>query len=382
MTSTDSTEGTVAPAVVTFTASNWHTAQTVTVTGKDDNVDDGDVSFAIRAVATSNDPAYDGMTAPDVTVTNLDDEGDIRVLGATADGETTLAVTYEIDGVGMASFDVGVFLSNDGHLDPSDLQIAVATVSEAGELSAGLHTKTFAIGSGPGQIGLPGAGAAETDDDYYVLVVADPTDLVDEGDAHAFDEDNTQPLIGAYHPAGGDVYLHGTEGDDEISVSSGSLRVVINGDSFVFELATTTGLRVRGHGGDDQLSFDAGDGFATAPPLQLYIHGGAGNNRLTLRGSTGDDVLKLHPARAEMSGPGYDLRSAATGQIYAYATAGGNDEALLYDSLSDDTFTADGEANGVRLEGPGFDNYAEGFDWTYAYATNGIDTARLYDSAG
>ena len=42
LTSDDVTEGTVAPASLTFTAANWNTPQTVTVTGVDDVVDDGD----------------------------------------------------------------------------------------------------------------------------------------------------------------------------------------------------------------------------------------------------------------------------------------------------------------------------------------------------
>ena len=44
-------------------------------------------------------------------------------------------------------------------------------------------------------------------------------------------------------------------------------------------------------------------GFAAAPPLQVFFAGGEGNNQLILRGSMGDDVLRLYPARAEMSGP-------------------------------------------------------------------------------
>ena len=41
------TEGTV-PASVTFTTANWNTAQTVTVTGVNDDLDDGDVAYTHR----------------------------------------------------------------------------------------------------------------------------------------------------------------------------------------------------------------------------------------------------------------------------------------------------------------------------------------------
>jgi len=42
--SSDTTEGTVSPASVTFTAPNWNTAQTVTGTGVDDSIVDGNVA--------------------------------------------------------------------------------------------------------------------------------------------------------------------------------------------------------------------------------------------------------------------------------------------------------------------------------------------------
>ena len=47
LSSSDTTEGTVAPASLTFTAANWNVAQTVTVTGVDDALDDGDVAYTI-----------------------------------------------------------------------------------------------------------------------------------------------------------------------------------------------------------------------------------------------------------------------------------------------------------------------------------------------
>src|SRR5258705_105803 len=47
LSSSDLTEGTVAPPSVTFTSGNWSTAQTVTVTGVDDFAADGNVAFTI-----------------------------------------------------------------------------------------------------------------------------------------------------------------------------------------------------------------------------------------------------------------------------------------------------------------------------------------------
>ena len=75
LSSNDTTEGTVAPPSVTFTTANWNLAQTVTVTGVNDDLDDGDVAYAIvTAAATSSDPAYNGLNAADVSLTNTDND--------------------------------------------------------------------------------------------------------------------------------------------------------------------------------------------------------------------------------------------------------------------------------------------------------------------
>ena len=46
--SSDTSEGTADVSSLTFTSSNWDVAQTVTVTGVDDDVVDGDVAYTIR----------------------------------------------------------------------------------------------------------------------------------------------------------------------------------------------------------------------------------------------------------------------------------------------------------------------------------------------
>ena len=51
LSSSDTTEGTVAPASLTFTTANWNVAQTVTVTGVDDALDDGAVAYTIVTAA-------------------------------------------------------------------------------------------------------------------------------------------------------------------------------------------------------------------------------------------------------------------------------------------------------------------------------------------
>ena len=72
VTSLDATEGRVEPSSLTFTTQNWETAQTVTVTGVDDNLHDGDVTWQVRLDPSSGDPDYDALDPVDVDVTTTD----------------------------------------------------------------------------------------------------------------------------------------------------------------------------------------------------------------------------------------------------------------------------------------------------------------------
>jgi hypothetical protein len=72
--SSDTTEGTVSPTSLQFTPGQFG-FQTVTVTGVDDTIDDGDIAFAIQLNAcTSNDPAYNGSNPLDVGALNRDND--------------------------------------------------------------------------------------------------------------------------------------------------------------------------------------------------------------------------------------------------------------------------------------------------------------------
>ncbi len=73
--SSDPTEGTVSPAMVTFTAATFAAFQTITVTGVDDAVADGNQLFTIViSSCTSADPAYNGFNPNDVSVLNRDND--------------------------------------------------------------------------------------------------------------------------------------------------------------------------------------------------------------------------------------------------------------------------------------------------------------------
>jgi hypothetical protein len=75
LSSSDTSEASISPIQLTFTSSNWSIAQVVTVTGKDDQLDDGDQAYTIiTGLATSLDPSYDGLNAPDVSGININND--------------------------------------------------------------------------------------------------------------------------------------------------------------------------------------------------------------------------------------------------------------------------------------------------------------------
>ena len=73
----DTGEATVSASTLTFTNGNWNTPQTVTVTGIDDSIDDGDqnstVTVAVNAGSTA-DNNFDSLASSQVTVTTTDND--------------------------------------------------------------------------------------------------------------------------------------------------------------------------------------------------------------------------------------------------------------------------------------------------------------------
>ncbi|NJK66383.1 MAG: hypothetical protein HC941_07485 [Microcoleus sp. SU_5_3] len=76
--SSNTAEGTVSPASLTFNSTNWNQPQTVTVTGVNDNDIDGDKAYTIvTSPAVSSDNRFNGLNAADVAVTNNDNDSSI-----------------------------------------------------------------------------------------------------------------------------------------------------------------------------------------------------------------------------------------------------------------------------------------------------------------
>ena len=69
--STNLEEGVIDQTSLIFTPADWEVPQSVTVTGVQDFINDGDVPyFVVGGPASSTDPRYDGLVATDVSLTN------------------------------------------------------------------------------------------------------------------------------------------------------------------------------------------------------------------------------------------------------------------------------------------------------------------------
>jgi len=129
LSSSDTAEGTVAPASLTFTTADWSTPQTVTVTGVDDAYDDGNAPFTITTgAASSTDAGYAGIDPADVSVSNIDDDAAGIVVSPTSGLTTTEAGGTAAFTVALASrprADVTIALASsdtaEGTVDPASL---------------------------------------------------------------------------------------------------------------------------------------------------------------------------------------------------------------------------------------------------------------------
>jgi hypothetical protein len=127
--SSDTTQGTVSPASLTFTGANWNQPQTVTITGVDDQIVSGDNAYTIvTARAVSVDPAYATIDPPDVSVINKETDtvgfavtptSGLRVTA----GSATAGFTVHLTSSPTANVTIGLSSSNssEGTVSPSSM---------------------------------------------------------------------------------------------------------------------------------------------------------------------------------------------------------------------------------------------------------------------
>jgi len=130
--SNDTGESSVSPATLTFTSANWNIAQTVTMTGENDDVQDGDIASIITLSIDANlttDANYSGLSDQSVSVTTTDED-----TAGFFKSKTSVTVTEA-----GSSESFTVFLGSE---PTSDVVIDIAS-NDTGESSVSPSTLTF-----------------------------------------------------------------------------------------------------------------------------------------------------------------------------------------------------------------------------------------------
>lgn len=157
--SSDPAEGNLSQDSITFTPDNWSESQTVTVTGVDDFVDDGDADFHIEAgPAESEDPAFNGYVPQVISLRNVDDGqnsddsggGDGGGDGGGGDGGGD---TVPFSGTYNGS------LNDSSGLGPYDMQVSVTSVQGTTVQASVTVTSAYGTVTGTLQGTLSGSGS-------------------------------------------------------------------------------------------------------------------------------------------------------------------------------------------------------------------------------
>lgn len=140
--------GSVSAASLTFTPGNWNQPQTVTVTGADDLVGDGNTSWTITNSVSSSDASYAALSPVVVSLITLDNEPGLTLpSGEVFYGAGTQPVG--IDGRAVISD------ANAGNYSGVTLKVESTVGGTANDRIQIRNT-----GTGPGQIGVSGANVS------------------------------------------------------------------------------------------------------------------------------------------------------------------------------------------------------------------------------
>ena len=126
----DNSDVTASPATLTFTSSNWDTAQTVTVAAAEDAdaVDDA-ASITHAVVAAGSADEYDDATIAGVAVTVVDDDAGVTVSLATLRITEGNSSTYTVVLDALPASDVVITVTRSGDVTPSPPTLTFTTAN-------------------------------------------------------------------------------------------------------------------------------------------------------------------------------------------------------------------------------------------------------------
>ncbi len=122
----DATEGSINPESLTFTSSNWNDYQTVTITGENDEIDDGNQTYHLTPETSSSYAHYNGLTGSVITVVNLDNNSaGINVSPTTIDADEGESKDFTITLNSQPTDDVTINISSE---DNNEVTVSPSSV--------------------------------------------------------------------------------------------------------------------------------------------------------------------------------------------------------------------------------------------------------------
>ena len=352
----------VATRTLTFTPTNWATVQTVTVTGVDDSVLDGDMASVIQTRVSSSDLRYDGMRSgsglsiANITVINGDDDEPDEQYGDAGGA----VVADQLFGGNGASDLYGLLGRDELHGGNGDDRLYGgygddALYGDAGNDELEGDQGNDALQGGAGLDTLTGGTGRDT------LAGGDGNDVLDGStDADSMDGGNGRDTY--YVDNAGDIVTdRGTDGAlDTVYIASylsGTYTLGSGIENGTLDNAAGAGS-LTGNGGTNTLSGNSSGNALDGGAGNDSLNGGAGNDTLT--GGTGSDTatfggdsstINLATGTASGNTEGTDRLSgieavdagagndSVTGSTGADSLTGGTGNDLLSGGTGNDTLT-------------------------------------------
>jgi hypothetical protein len=151
--SSDITEGTINVSSLTFTPTNWSVPQTVTVTGVDDPLDDGNIVYSILlGVATSTDLGFSGINPADLGLVNQDNDffpdiavsSPLSIVEGTA-GSKTVTFTVTLSAASDQTVSIDYATAINGYANPATPGNDFTPVSGRLDFTPGQTSKTVPV---------------------------------------------------------------------------------------------------------------------------------------------------------------------------------------------------------------------------------------------
>lgn len=270
----DSTEGRISSdgatqtdaLTLTFTSGDWNVPQTVTVTGVDDDVADGDQPYTIvTAAAVSADGNFSGRSVSNVSVTNTDDDGAAIVVTPTSGLATTEAggsdtFTIMLSSQPTANVTIGLSSSDtsEGAVSPSSVTFTAVNWNITQTVMVTGVDDVLADGDQPYTIVTDPAVSADPVYDGTLVADLSVTNLDDETSVDDSDGDGVPNTVEDGGPNGGDGNGDGIP--DSLQPHVATFRAA-NGNGYI-TLMSTCELR--------EVVALLKDGFEPAPVLLPY----------------------------------------------------------------------------------------------------------------